>query len=154
MEKLPLRSPFAKVNGFVYFGRMLDKIRVHAKGGLPEDYRANLGKGFDESCVKFLRVDYNDLTDRVREGGSDQDDQDDDNRCDPASSGGGLPHALLRQRVDSLGQSEIEFRQAALAVSGEEKPHLVIADINVRVMFFFFSHFRDRVHEINRIREV
>jgi gluconokinase len=60
-----------KVSGFVYFGRMLDKIRAHAKGQLPEDYQANLGKGFDERCVKFLRVDYNDLVDRVKEGGAD-----------------------------------------------------------------------------------
>jgi len=48
MSSLGLRSPFAKINGFVYFGRMLDKIRMHAKGELPEDYQANLGKGFDD----------------------------------------------------------------------------------------------------------
>ena len=69
MERPPLRSPFAKVNGFVYFGRMLDKIRAHAKGDLPEDYQANLGKGFDGSCVHFLRVDYNDLVDQAKQGG-------------------------------------------------------------------------------------
>ena len=72
MSSLGLRSPFAKVNGFVHFGRMLDKIRMHAKGELPEDYQANLGKGFDERCVRFLRVDYNKLVDRVQEGGADE----------------------------------------------------------------------------------
>jgi gluconokinase len=72
MRELALRSPFAKVNGFVYFGRMLDKIRMHSKGELPEDYQANLGKGFDERCVRFLRVDYNQLVDRVKEGGMDE----------------------------------------------------------------------------------
>jgi gluconokinase len=67
-----LRSPFAKTNGLVYFARMLDKIRVHDKGELHNDYQANLGKGFDEFCVRFLRVDYNDLVDRVKEGGTDE----------------------------------------------------------------------------------
>ena len=73
MDRIPLRSPFAKVNGLVYFGRMLDKIRVHAKGELPEDYQANLGRGFDGNCVQFLRIDYNDLVDQVKEGGADED---------------------------------------------------------------------------------
>ena len=44
---------------------MLDKIRLHAKGKLPSDYHANLGKGFDEKCVKFLRVGYAGLAERV-----------------------------------------------------------------------------------------
>ena len=34
---------------------MLNKIRLHAKGELPSDYHENLGRGFDEKCVKFLR---------------------------------------------------------------------------------------------------
>jgi hypothetical protein len=72
MEQFPLRSPFIKVGGFVYFGRMLDKIRAHARSELHPDYQANLGKGFDERCVRFLRVDYNDLVDRVKQGGSDE----------------------------------------------------------------------------------
>src|SRR5581483_1314282 len=42
-------------------------------GELPEDYQANLGKGFDGSCVHFLRVDYQDLVDQVKQGGSDED---------------------------------------------------------------------------------
>jgi gluconokinase len=42
----------------VYFGRMLDKIRSHAKGELPPEYEVNLGKGFDEKCTTFLRVRY------------------------------------------------------------------------------------------------
>ena len=54
MAQVPLRSPSEKVGGLFYFGRMLDKIRLHAKGELPSDYHANLGKGFDEKCVKFL----------------------------------------------------------------------------------------------------
>lgn len=66
-----MRSPYAQVRGLVYFGRMLDKIRAQAKGELPEDYQANLGKGFDASCTAFLRVDYNQLVECVKQGGTD-----------------------------------------------------------------------------------
>lgn len=55
----------------MYFARMLDKIRAHAKGGLPPVYQANLGKGFDGECTSFLRVDYNQLVERLKEGGTD-----------------------------------------------------------------------------------
>jgi gluconokinase len=71
MRKLDLRSPSAKVGGLVYFGRMLDKIRSHAKGELPPDYQANLGKGFDASCTQLLRVNYDQLVERVKQGGTD-----------------------------------------------------------------------------------
>ena len=55
--KVPgLRSSYEKVGGIVYFGRMLDKIRLHAHGKLPSDY--NRGTGFDGRCVRFLHVDY------------------------------------------------------------------------------------------------
>jgi gluconokinase len=66
-----LRSPYIKVGRLVYFGRMLDKIRLHAAGRLPlEDYGANLGKGFDARCCSFLRVHYDELRDRVLAGGA------------------------------------------------------------------------------------
>ena len=68
-----LRSPHDKVGGLVYFGRMLDKIRLHSQSKLPEDYHENLGKGFDERCVHFLRVRYHDVVERVQKGGSDLD---------------------------------------------------------------------------------
>ena len=73
MSLFPLRSPSEKVGGLFYFGRMLDKIRLHAKGQLPSDYHANLGKGFDEKCVRFLRVNYHELAERVKKGGTDED---------------------------------------------------------------------------------
>jgi gluconokinase len=73
MRNFAVRSPGAKVEGLVFFGRMLDKIRVHAKGELPAEYQANLGRGFDGSCLELLRVDYDSLAWRVKEGGSDQD---------------------------------------------------------------------------------
>jgi Domain of unknown function (DUF5069) len=71
MAIFPLRSPSEKIGGLFYFGRMLDKIRLHAKGELPSDYQANLGKGFDEKCVTFLRVNYDQLVERVKMGGTD-----------------------------------------------------------------------------------
>jgi gluconokinase len=57
-----LRSPCDQVNGMVYFGRMLDKIRLAAAGKLPEGWQAARGtamKGsFDWRCCQFLKVDY------------------------------------------------------------------------------------------------
>jgi gluconokinase len=73
MNEFPVRSPAAKLGGLVYFGRMLDKIRVHAKGELPEEYQPNLAKGFDAKCCAFLHLDYAEVAARVREGGSDDD---------------------------------------------------------------------------------
>ena len=67
-----LRSPREQVGGIVYFGRMLDKIRLHAAGKLPADYHPNLGIGFDERCVRFLHVEYPQLAERVKQGGSDE----------------------------------------------------------------------------------
>jgi uncharacterized protein DUF5069 len=72
VAEFPLRSPSEKVGGLFYFGRMLDKIRVHARNELPSDYHPNLGKGFDEKCVRFLRVDYDELVERVKQGGTDE----------------------------------------------------------------------------------
>ena len=74
MPSVPgLRSPYARVGRLVYFGRMLDKIRLHAAGRLPADYHANLGRGFDGRCCSFLHVKYPDLTARVLQGGTDDD---------------------------------------------------------------------------------
>lgn len=57
-----LRSPFDQVNGIVYFGRMLDKIRLFAEGKLPEGWHHAKGtemKGsFDWRCCLFLKIDY------------------------------------------------------------------------------------------------
>ena len=71
MSGFPLRSPAAKVRGIVYFGRMLDKIRVHAEGKLPREYQPNLSVGFDGNCTTFLRIDYHQLVERVKQGGTD-----------------------------------------------------------------------------------
>ena len=70
MSSVPgLRSPYLKVARLVYFGRMLDKIRLHARGALPAaDYAPNLGKGFDARCCSFLRVNYDELKTRTLVG--------------------------------------------------------------------------------------
>ena len=52
---------------------MIDKIRLNAEGKLPSDYQPNLGKGFDERCVKFLNVSYPELVARIAQGGTDED---------------------------------------------------------------------------------
>jgi hypothetical protein len=72
MNDLPIRSPSEKVGGVVYFCRMLDKIRAHAKGLLPADYVPNLGRKFDEYCVTLLDVDYAQLVERVAEGANEE----------------------------------------------------------------------------------
>jgi Domain of unknown function (DUF5069) len=71
MNDFPVRSPAEKLGGLVYFGRMLDKIRVHARGELPSDYVQNLGRGFDAKCCAFLHIDYDELAKRVKEGATD-----------------------------------------------------------------------------------
>lgn len=67
-----LRSPRGEVAGLVYFGRMVDKLRLEQAGKLPEEYRANLGEGFDKACCDFLGIPYEKLRGRVREGGTDE----------------------------------------------------------------------------------
>jgi len=72
MKNLGLRSPYDKVAGLVYFGRMVDQIRANTNGQLPPDYQANLGRGLDEHCANFLGVTYSELVRYVNEGLSDE----------------------------------------------------------------------------------
>src|SRR5206468_8173925 len=71
-----LRSPFDQVKGIVYFGRMLDKIKLQAAGKLPEGWQPMRGttvKGtFDGRCCNFLHIDYADLEAETLKGGSDE----------------------------------------------------------------------------------
>src|SRR6266542_2407522 len=71
-----LRSPFDQVNGLVYFGRMLDKIRLAAAGKLPEGWQPMRGtavKGtFDGRCCSFLHIDYTALEAETLKGGRDE----------------------------------------------------------------------------------
>jgi hypothetical protein len=68
------KSPKEMTRGMMYFPRMLDKIWRHARGELHEDYHKNLGapRTLDGACCNFLRVNYNDLRERVFQGGTDE----------------------------------------------------------------------------------
>ena len=73
-----LRSPYDKVDGLVYFGRMIDKIRLHAAGKLPSEYIPNLGaarnfQSFDGRCCRFLNIDYLELAEAVKAGSAETD---------------------------------------------------------------------------------
>ena len=67
-----LRSGYSLVGGVVHFGRMLDKIRLHAANRLPGDYQAGLGTGFDGRTCAFLGISYADLRTRTLAGGCDE----------------------------------------------------------------------------------
>lgn len=64
-----LRSSYDKVGQLVFFGRMLDKIRLHAQEKLPADY--NRGTGFDARVCSLLHVEYAHVVQRVLTGGTD-----------------------------------------------------------------------------------
>lgn len=66
-------SPKETTGGMMYFPRMLDKIRLHARGELTPDYHDSFGKpqSGDGMCCNFLRVDHAALRERVLAGGSD-----------------------------------------------------------------------------------
>ena len=70
-----LRSVYDKTGRLIYFGRMLDKIRLHAAGKLPPEYVSNLGDGLvnalDGRICRFLGVRYDDLKSRALAGGKD-----------------------------------------------------------------------------------
>ena len=68
------KSPKEMTGGMMWFPRMLDKIRLHARGELAEDYQANLGRQLaaDGVCCNFLRIKYDDLRQRVLAGGTDE----------------------------------------------------------------------------------
>ena len=68
------KSPKEMTRGMMYFPRMLEKIRLHLRGELHEDYQENFGdlKAADGVCCNFLRVHHRDLIERVKQGGTDE----------------------------------------------------------------------------------
>jgi len=70
-----LRGPSEQVNGLVYFGRMVDKVRLAGKGKLPADWEENrsaaVKNSFDWRCCNFLKIDYAALEAETLKGGSD-----------------------------------------------------------------------------------
>jgi Domain of unknown function (DUF5069) len=71
---VPIRSPGEKVGGLVYFGRMIDKIRLHLRDELPDDYHANFGqpRTLDGALSGFLNLKHSEIVDRTRQGGTDE----------------------------------------------------------------------------------
>ena len=72
--KVPgLRSAYEEVGSIVYFGRMLDKMRLKVQGVLPADYNVGTKEwfDFDSRCTRFLNIRYADLKKRTLRGGSD-----------------------------------------------------------------------------------
>ena len=71
-----LRSPSEQINGLVYFGRVLDKIRLYASGKLPEGWHASRGitskNSFDSRCCSFLKINYAALETETLKGRSDE----------------------------------------------------------------------------------
>ena len=67
-----LRSPAEQVNGLVYFGRMLDKMRLAAAGKLPEAWQSPRGQkmknSFDDRCCRFLGIEYTALESEAVKG--------------------------------------------------------------------------------------
>ena len=68
-----LRSDYEPIGGLVFFGRMLDKIRLKDAGQLPPEYYTGTVNRthFDARCCTFLRLDYERLVARVLPGGTD-----------------------------------------------------------------------------------
>ena len=65
------RSTLDETLGLRYFPRLLDKIRLHAAGKLDREYHENVGRGADRRLIKFLRIEYDKLRERVLQGGTD-----------------------------------------------------------------------------------
>jgi gluconokinase len=68
-------TDYKKTKGLVYFARMLDKIRLNSAGKLPPGYFLGVKDDpthLDGRCVRFLRVDYDEITRRTLAGGSDE----------------------------------------------------------------------------------
>ncbi len=70
----PFRGPRERVAGLCHLARLLDKIRLHHLGQLPEEYHPNFGLsvGLDGHLCGFLGVGFDELCERVRQGGADE----------------------------------------------------------------------------------
>ena len=68
------KSPKEMSKGMMYFPRMLDKIRLHLRGELHDDYRENFGapQTADSALCNFLRIHHRDLIKRVEQGGTNE----------------------------------------------------------------------------------
>jgi len=67
-----IKGCYEKTGGLFYFARMCSKIRLNAAGKLPADYRPMFGKGFDGRTCRYLSVTYDQVTELVLAGKSDE----------------------------------------------------------------------------------
>jgi hypothetical protein len=67
-------SDYVETKGMIFFARMLDKIRLHEQGLLPEGY--NLGFSppdcLDARFCSYWGVDYDQLRKRTLQGGTNE----------------------------------------------------------------------------------
>ena len=70
----PPRDDYAETRGVVFFARLLDKIRLHAAGRLPRDYNLGFNRPdtFDARFCRFWGVNFEVLTERTLQGGTDE----------------------------------------------------------------------------------
>jgi Domain of unknown function (DUF5069) len=60
------RSPRETMDGWTHLPRYIDKIRLHLAGKLHDDYKENLGKGFDALWCKYAGVTHEQMLDVVK----------------------------------------------------------------------------------------
>jgi len=67
-------SDYVETRGVIFFARMLDKIRLHARGELPDGY--NLGfsdaTSFDARFCRFWEIDYAEVEKLTLAGGTNE----------------------------------------------------------------------------------
>lgn len=71
----PIRSPHDRVSGIVLVARLIDKVRLHDAGQLPDGYHVGFVPGnrtFDDRFCTFLGIPWETFTASVRAGGSDE----------------------------------------------------------------------------------
>jgi hypothetical protein len=66
-------SVYVETSGIIFFARMLDKIRLNAKGLLPDGYHLGFSDptSFDARFCRFWEIDYDLLATRTLQGGTD-----------------------------------------------------------------------------------
>jgi hypothetical protein len=144
-----LRSPYAKVGRLVYFGRMLDKIRLHAAGKLPmAEYGANLGDQgeptvFDARCCRFLGVRYADLAQQTLAGGS-------DDAVLAWAEAHGKPHTDEECEIWNMFMSKRGWRDGAAAHLKRRIEQAGLGDKPVVTMFDFLDFDEGRDPAVDR----
>jgi Domain of unknown function (DUF5069) len=77
VNKMKVQTPcsdYVETSGILFFARMLDKIRLHARGQLPDGYNVGFSDptSFDARFCRFWEIDYDDLVAKTLAGGTDE----------------------------------------------------------------------------------